>query len=91
MPSKQGSQPLTVVAAVVSPRVFFARGRRRLPAPTRLRLDLTVVGWTLFGAGLPGTVPQLFSVAGHSDPAAAATAVSRVACLGYCGMLAARP
>jgi hypothetical protein len=33
-------------------------------------------------------VPQLFSIAGHSDPAAAATAVSRVASLGYFGMLA---
>jgi predicted MFS family arabinose efflux permease len=51
-------------------------------------VPVVIVGWTLFGAGLAGTVPQLFSVAGHSDPAAAATAVSRVASLGYFGMLA---
>ncbi|MFC3502733.1 MFS transporter [Micromonospora krabiensis] len=45
-------------------------------------------GWALFGAGLAGAVPQLFSAAGHSDPAAAGTNVSRVASLGYLGMLA---
>jgi MFS family permease len=51
-------------------------------------IPVAVAGWTLFGAGLAGTVPQLFSAAGHADPAAAATNVSRVAGLGYLGMLA---
>lgn len=46
------------------------------------------VGWALFGLGLSGTVPQLFSAAGHADPAAAGANVSRVAGLGYVGMLA---
>ncbi|MEU3556258.1 MFS transporter [Streptomyces fragilis] len=46
------------------------------------------VGWALFGLGLSGTVPQLFSAAGHVDPAAAGANVSRVAGLGYVGMLA---
>ena len=32
--------------------------------------------------------PQLFSAAGHTDPAAAGANVSRVAGLGYLGMLA---
>ncbi|MFI0898620.1 MFS transporter [Streptomyces sp. NPDC020983] len=46
------------------------------------------VGWALFGLGLAGSVPQLFSAAGHADPAAAGANVSRVAGLGYLGMLA---
>ncbi|MFD8253037.1 MFS transporter [Streptomyces werraensis] len=45
-------------------------------------------GWALFGLGLSGTVPQLFSAAGHADPEAAGANVSRVAGLGYVGMLA---
>ncbi|MEU4041670.1 MFS transporter [Streptomyces antibioticus] len=49
---------------------------------------LALVGWALFGAGLAGCVPQLFSAAGHADPAAAGANVSRVAGLGYLGMLA---
>jgi MFS family permease len=45
-------------------------------------------GWALFGLGLSGCIPQLFSAAGHADPAAAGANVSRVAGLGYVGMLA---
>ncbi|WP_236583968.1 MFS transporter [Streptomyces sp. MBT53] len=45
-------------------------------------------GWALFGLGLSGSVPQLFSAAGHADPSAAGANVSRVAGLGYVGMLA---
>ncbi|MGS2591037.1 MFS transporter [Streptomyces hebeiensis] len=45
-------------------------------------------GWALFGLGLSGCVPQLFSAAGHTDPSAAGANVSRVAGLGYVGMLA---
>ncbi|WP_369387496.1 MFS transporter [Streptomyces sp. CG1] len=45
-------------------------------------------GWALFGLGLSGCVPQLFSTAGHADPSAAGANVSRVAGLGYVGMLA---
>ncbi|WP_432145752.1 MFS transporter [Streptomyces sp. bgisy084] len=51
-------------------------------------IPLTLIGWALFGAGLSGCVPQLFSAAGHADPDAAGTNVSRVAGLGYVGMLA---
>ncbi|MFJ3879117.1 MFS transporter [Streptomyces sp. NPDC090077] len=47
-----------------------------------------LAGWTLFGAGLSGCVPQLFSAAGRADPAAAGVNVARVAGLGYLGMLA---
>ena len=49
---------------------------------------MALAGWALFGLGLSGCVPQLFSAAGHTDPAAAGTNVSRVAGLGYLGMLA---
>ncbi|WP_406425291.1 MFS transporter [Streptomyces sp. NBC_01589] len=47
-----------------------------------------LAGWAVFGAGLSGCIPQLFSAAGHVDPSAAGTNVSRVAGLGYLGMLA---
>ncbi|GAQ53281.1 inner membrane protein YbjJ [Streptomyces acidiscabies] len=46
------------------------------------------LGWALFGLGLSGCIPQLFSAAGHADPSAAGANVSRVAGLGYLGMLA---
>lgn len=51
-------------------------------------VPLSLVGWTVFGAGLSGCVPQLFSAAGHSDPSAAGANVSLVSGLGYLGMLA---
>jgi MFS family permease len=51
-------------------------------------IPLTIAGWVLFGFGLSGTIPQLFSAAGHADPNAAGANVSRVAGLGYLGMLA---
>ncbi|MEU3791102.1 MFS transporter [Streptomyces fructofermentans] len=51
-------------------------------------IPLALVGWTVFGAGLSGCVPQLFSAAGHTDHEAAGANVSRVAGIGYIGMLA---
>ncbi|MFC6593911.1 MFS transporter [Kitasatospora paranensis] len=54
-------------------------------APT---VAVALTGWAVFGVGLSGCVPQLFSAAGHADPAASGTNVSRVAGLGYLGMLA---
>lgn len=51
-------------------------------------VPLALVGWTLCGIGLSGCVPQFFSAAGRVDPAAAGAHVSRVAGLGYLGMLA---
>ncbi|MFC9228876.1 MFS transporter [Streptomyces decoyicus] len=51
-------------------------------------IPLALTGWAVFGAGLSGCIPQLFSAAGHSDQGAAGTNVSRVAGLGYLGMLA---
>ncbi|HEX5565656.1 MAG TPA: MFS transporter [Streptomyces sp.] len=51
-------------------------------------IPLALVGWTLCGLGLSASVAQLFSAAGHADPDAAGANVSRVAGLGYVGMLA---
>ncbi|MGK4580118.1 MFS transporter [Kitasatospora sp. HPMI-4] len=51
-------------------------------------IPLALLGWTLFGLGLSGCIPQLFSAAGHFDREAAGANVSRVAGLGYLGMLA---
>lgn len=49
---------------------------------------LAIAGWTLFGIGLSGSVPQLFSAAGHADRDNAGANVSRVAGVGYLGILA---
>ncbi|KPC64315.1 MFS transporter [Streptomyces chattanoogensis] len=51
-------------------------------------MSAAFAGWALFGLGLSGCVPQLFSAAGHADTSAAGANVSRVAGLGYVGMLA---
>lgn len=51
-------------------------------------IPLAIAGWVLFGTGLSGTIPQLFSAAGHAGPNTAGANVSRVAGLGYLGMLA---
>ncbi|MEU6762596.1 MFS transporter [Streptomyces sp. NPDC046853] len=51
-------------------------------------IPLALIGWTVFGIGLSGCIPQLFSAAGHADQDAAGANVSRVAGLGYLGMLA---
>lgn len=51
-------------------------------------IPLALCGWAVFGAGLSGCIPQLFSAAGHADQDAAGANVSRVAGLGYLGMLA---
>ncbi|MFI7640779.1 MFS transporter [Nonomuraea sp. NPDC049400] len=46
-----------------------------------------VIGFGCFGAGLSCIVPQVFSAAGHRDPAFAGRALARVASIGYLGML----
>jgi MFS family permease len=51
-------------------------------------VPLALAGWALFGTGMSGCIPQLFSAAGHTDQNAAGANVSRVAGLGYLGMLA---
>jgi MFS family permease len=46
-----------------------------------------LAGFAVFGAGLSCTFPQLLSAAGNADPLRPATAIARVAALGYLGLL----
>ncbi len=49
---------------------------------------LTAAGWCLFGLGLAGVVPQLFTAAGGISPARQSIIMSRVVGAGYVGQLA---
>ncbi|TSD93934.1 MFS transporter [Skermania sp. ID1734] len=51
-------------------------------------IGVTLLGWALFGLGLSGCIPQLFTAAGNVDAAAAGAVMSRVFGLGYIGFLA---
>ncbi|WP_082921056.1 MFS transporter [Rhodococcus sp. D-6] len=51
-------------------------------------LVLTLAGWALFGLGLSGALPQLFSAAGNLDSGSPGANMSRVVGLGYLGFLA---
>jgi MFS family permease len=51
-------------------------------------LPLTIAGWALFGLGLSGCVPQIFTAAGNLGSGSAGTNMSRVVGLGYVGFLA---
>ncbi len=51
-------------------------------------LPLTLAGWALFGLGLSGAVPQLFTAAGNITTGSPGTNMSRVVGLGYLGFLA---
>jgi MFS family permease len=49
---------------------------------------LAIVGWAVFGLGLSGCIPQLFSAAGNLDTRASGALMARVVGLGYVGLLA---
>lgn len=49
---------------------------------------LTLLGWLLFGLGLSGIVPQLFTAAGNLSVARRGVILSRVVGAGYVGLLA---
>lgn len=51
-------------------------------------LVTTLLGWALFGLGLSGCVPQIFTAAGNLDSGSAGTNMSRVVGMGYIGLLA---
>ncbi|MFD1149019.1 MFS transporter [Saccharothrix hoggarensis] len=51
-------------------------------------LPVTLVGWALFGLGLSGSVPQLFTAAGNLDKRSSGALMARVVGLGYVGLLA---
>ncbi|MEU0095876.1 MFS transporter [Kribbella sp. NPDC006257] len=47
-----------------------------------------LIGWALFGLGLSGGVPQLFTAAGNLDHRASGALMAKVVGLGYVGLLA---
>lgn len=49
---------------------------------------LTLVGWAVFGLGLSGIVPQIFTAAGALGGANQGVVISRIVGAGYLGMLA---
>ncbi|MDT7728575.1 MAG: hypothetical protein QOI21_5151 [Actinomycetota bacterium] len=49
---------------------------------------VAIAGWALFGVGLSGCVPQLFSAAGNLDTRASGALMAKVVGLGYVGLLA---
>ncbi|NUT45965.1 MAG: MFS transporter [Saccharothrix sp.] len=51
-------------------------------------VPLAFAGWALFGLGLSGSVPQLFSAAGNLDQRSSGALMARVVGLGYVGLLA---
>jgi MFS family permease len=51
-------------------------------------LPLTLAGWALFGLGLSGAVPQIFTAAGNIATGTPGKNMSRVVGLGYIGFLA---
>ncbi|QRP43554.1 MFS transporter [Amycolatopsis sp. FDAARGOS 1241] len=51
-------------------------------------VPLALAGWALFGLGLSGGVPQLFTAAGNLDTRASGALMARVVGLGYVGLLA---
>lgn len=51
-------------------------------------LPVVAVGWVLFGLGLAGGIPQVFTAAGNVDGDTAGRGLSRVVGLGYVAILA---
>ncbi|MBD0322022.1 MAG: MFS transporter [Aldersonia sp.] len=49
---------------------------------------LTLFGWALFGLGLSGGIPQIFTAAGNLSSGNPGTNMSRVFSMGYLGLLA---
>ncbi|WP_068280649.1 MFS transporter [Aldersonia kunmingensis] len=49
---------------------------------------LTLAGWALFGLGLSGGIPQIFTAAGNLSGGSPSTNMSRVFGMGYVGLLA---
>ncbi|EME22317.1 MFS transporter [Rhodococcus triatomae BKS 15-14] len=51
-------------------------------------IPLTLAGWALFGLGLSGCIPQIFTAAGNLHGGAPGVNMSRVVGMGYVGLLA---
>lgn len=48
---------------------------------------IAIVGWTIFGVGLAGLIPQIFTAAGNLTASSSGRAISTVVGCGYIGML----
>lgn len=48
---------------------------------------VAIIGWTIFGVGLAGLIPQIFTAAGNLSSTASGRAISTVVGCGYLGML----
>ena len=46
-----------------------------------------IIGWTIFGVGLAGLIPQIFTAAGNLTTSSSGRAISTVVGCGYLGML----
>ncbi len=51
-------------------------------------VPLTLAGWAVFGLGLSGCIPQIFTAAGNLHTGAPGVTMSRVVGMGYLGLLA---
>lgn len=51
-------------------------------------VPIVLLGWTVFGIGLSGCVPQFFTAAGNVDSSSSGMNLSRVVGIGYLGLLA---
>ncbi|WP_410793831.1 MFS transporter [Kribbella sp. C-35] len=81
------------VAAVVGPAAIVRWGAAMAAVGLTLVIvvpwvSVALVGWAIFGLGLAGGVPQLFTAAGNLDPRSSGALMARVVGLGYVGLLA---
>ncbi|MEV5962195.1 MFS transporter [Kribbella sp. NPDC051952] len=81
------------VAAVVGPAAIVRWGAAMAAVGLTIVIvvpwvPVALAGWALFGLGLAGGVPQLFTAAGNLDPRSAGSLMARVVGLGYVGLLA---
>jgi MFS family permease len=81
------------VAALVGPAaiVRYGAGLAAIGLATVIVVPwvpAALIGWALFGLGLSGGVPQLFTAAGNLDPRSSGALMARVVGLGYVGLLA---
>jgi MFS family permease len=81
------------VAAVVGPAAIVRWGAAMAAVGLTVvivvpSVPIALAGWAVFGLGLAGGVPQLFTAAGNLDPASAGALMARVVGLGYVGLLA---
>jgi MFS family permease len=81
------------VAAVTGPAAIVRWGAAMAAVGLTLVIvvpwvPVALVGWAIFGLGLAGGVPQLFTAAGNLDPRSSGALMARVVGLGYVGLLA---